>query len=370
MHSSEPSTDIDRSAEELTGTFSADIVIPVHLESRPVRRAVASVVDRNSADVRAIVVAHNIDPEIIRTNLGEHATRADVVILSLRDGIRSPAGPLNHGIEAATATYYGVLGSDDELEHGAVDSWLREAASTNADAVMARVHRSLSGPEALPPARPGRVRGLDAVRDRLSYRCVPQGLVSTERFGHLRFTPGLESGEDQEFTAQLWFTAERISYDRNGPAYVLHEDGDDRVTAATRSVEADFAFVDVIAGTEWFARLSGEQRTAWGVKTLRLHVMEAVAARLNAPEGIAAYSEQILHVVNRVEALCPGSLRQLCIADRIVIDELGKTRVDPVIIRKQLSFRWGGRIRALFPRNPLFVAHRQSHLRTMRDMRM
>lgn len=240
---------------------TADIVIPVHTANRPIRRAVESVIIDNKRDARAIVVAHNIEAAIIRDRLGDYAEHDRVRLLHLQDGIHSPAGPLNHGISNSDATYYSVLGSDDLLEPGAVDSWIALAVAADADAVLARVHRTIAGPD-LVPVRRRRVHNLHPVRDRLSYRCVPQGLVSRERFGHLRFTPGLASGEDLEFTAQLWLTGSRFVYDRHGPAYILDEDGDDRVTSVPRPVSEDFAFLDIVAETAWYPTTSATLRRA------------------------------------------------------------------------------------------------------------
>lgn len=349
------------------GAFDVDIVVPVHTTERPIRRTVASVVDHNACDVRVIVVAHNIDPELIRANLGEYADRPDVRLSHLADGIHSPAGPLNHGIAEGTAAYFGVLGSDDEFEPGAVDSWHALATETSADAVLARVQRSLRGPEPLPTRR-GRTRALDAVRDRLSYRCVPQGLVSRARFGHLRFSPGLASGEDQAFTTELWFTGSCLAYDRQGPAYVLNEDGDDRVTATPRPVAEDFAFLDIIAATDWYARLSPAQKRAWGVKNLRQHLMDAIAARLTSPEGFACHSDALLSVAGRIEELSPGATALLARCDRDAIDELRRPDPDTERIIAHLTRRWGRNHAAFLPRNPLRALHRQAPWRTMRDM--
>lgn len=347
--------------------FDVEVVIPVHTTARPIRRAVASIVDHNSCAVRALVVAHNIDPALIRENLGSYADRADVRLLHLDDGIPSPAGPLNHGIGHATATYYSVLGSDDVFEPGAVDSWYSLAVQTRADAVLARVLRTVSGPDFVPTRR-GRSRDLDGVRDRLSYRCVPEGLVSRERFGHLRFTPGLASGEDLEFTAQLWFTAERLAYDRDGPAYVLHEDGDDRVTSTARPVADDFAFLDVVAATDWYPRLSGRQKRAWGVKNLRQHLMDAIAARSTSPEDLGAHRADLVAIADRIEELSPGATALLARADRDALDELRQPEPDPALILAHLARRWGRNPGAFLTRNPFRSLHRQAPWRTLRSM--
>ena len=116
-----------------------DVTIAVHSASRPIRRAVASVLDGTEAPVRVIVVAHNIDPAIIRDNLGDLATDDRVLMLDLQDGIRSPAGPMNAGFANSTAPFIALLGSDDEFAPGALDSWLRVQRSTGASTVIPKI---------------------------------------------------------------------------------------------------------------------------------------------------------------------------------------------------------------------------------------
>lgn len=349
---------------DLMSEFEVDVIVPVHSASRPIRRAVASVVDHTRCAVRVTVVAHNIDPDVIRANLGEYADRDDVRLLSLRDGIASPSGPMNLGLERATAPYFALLGSDDEFGSGAVDSWLDIARATGATTVLARIDRIQSGTEPYPPVRPRRTRNLDAVKDRLAYRCAPLGLVSRARFADLRFTPGLHSGEDLEFTAALWFTGSHIAYDRTGPAYIGHEDATDRVTHTTKSVAEDFAFLEAISTAPWYSGLTRAQRQALGVKTLRLHYFDAVLNRLDSPEGLSAVRADLDEVITRIEAMSPGAVELLARPDRRVIDAIREPDPSPERILALLAARWERGIDAFLPRNPLLALHRQAPFRT------
>lgn len=343
-----------------------DVVIPVHTPARPIRRAVSSVLDTTAA-VRVTVVAHNTDPEAISANLGDLGTRPEVRVVSLQDGIPSPAGPMNHGIALAEAPYFSVMGSDDELEPGALDSWLAVARSTGATTVIPRV-RVDEAAEPTPPRRRGRVRELDVDKDRLSYRCMPLGLIDRTRFPDLRFTPGLESGEDLEFTAELWFTGAHIAYDRAGPAYVGHDDAVDRVTRTVRPLSADFAFLDIVAAKPWYRAASRSARRGFGVKNLRLHLMDAVASRLDAPGGIAAYRAELLDTAAAIERMSPGATALLCRADRKVLRELETSAPSADRIRALLSARWGGGLDARLTANPFLALHRHAPYRTLRDM--
>ncbi|MCE7482860.1 glycosyltransferase [Microbacterium profundi] len=343
-----------------------DVTIAVHSATRPIARAVASVVNGTAAPYRVNVVAHNIDPEIIRSNLGEYADHPAVRLLSLRDGIPSPAGPMNLGMAEATAQFHTLLGSDDEFAPGAIDSWLALQRRTGAEVVIGRIRLVTGGPDPYPPVRRGRrTRDLSADRDRLHYRSAPLGLIDRSRFGDLRFAEGLASGEDLAYSATLWITANNIAYDLYGPPYVGHDDAEDRVTSAPRSVEADFEFLRTIEEASWFLTASTADRHALAVKLLRIHFFDAVAARLEIP-GIATVSDDLLRMLDRICAWAPGVLSVLSQADRRVIDELRTGSPEPERTRVLLGRRWIYlSLGAQLTRNPFFVLHRQAPLRTL-----
>lgn len=347
--------------------FDVDLTIAVHSATRPIARAVTSVIDRNRARIRVNVVAHNIDPEIIRANLGDLAEHPDVRLLELHDGVRSPANPMNFGLAHSQAPFVSVMGSDDELEPGAVDSWLALQAETGASTVIARIRIVGRSNDPYPPVRNGRrTRGLDPRKDRLAYRSAPLGLVDRRRFPSLRFTEGLPSGEDLAYSATLWFTGEHIAYDLTGPAYVVNDDADDRVTFSARSVSEDFAFLDAIEATEWFPRLARRARSALLIKVLRVHFFDAVLARMRSEPGLLAHRDDLADVVARAERLAPGVTALLARVDRDVIDELRSDAPDEARILHLLDARWNYRtVGALVTRNPFLVAHRQAPLRTL-----
>jgi hypothetical protein len=344
-----------------------DITIPVHSESRPIARAVGSVIDHTQAPVRVNVVAHNIDPGLIRANLGRFADHPAVRLLELQDGIRSPAGPMNLGIANSDAAFIAVMGSDDEFAPGAIDSWLAVQRETGATTVLASIQITGRGPDPYPPVRMGRrFRRLDARKDRLTYRSAPLGLIDRSRFGDLRFTEGLPSGEDLAYSATLWFTGADIAYDRQGPPYIVNDDAGDRVTFAVRSVAEDFAFLDAIEAMPWFATLDRAGRRALAVKVLRVHFFDSVLARINSAEGIGAHRNGLGEVIARLERMAPGVLGLLARVDARVIEEVRAPEPDPQRILALLEARWNYRsVGALIPRNPVLVMHRQAPFRTL-----
>lgn len=346
---------------------AVDMTIAVHSETRPVARAAASVLDHTAAPVRVNVVAHNIDPDIIRRNLGDYADHPSLRLLELRDGIRSPAGPMNHGFASSTAPFISVMGSDDELAPGAIDSWLAMQRATGAEAVLARIRLASGTTDPYPPVRRGtRTRGLDPRKDRLAYRSAPLGLISRERFGDLRLTAGLQSGEDLTYSLTVWFTAASLAYDLDGPAYVINDDAGDRVTFAPRPVWQDFAFLDELESLSWFASARRADRIAIVAKLVRIHVFDAILSRVRAPEDLEANRGDLLDLLARLLDLAPGAERLLSRGDHAVFRALRDPQSTPERIIRALEARHAYLSPAsLIPANPLLALHAQAPFRTL-----
>lgn len=344
-----------------------DLTIAVHSRTRPIARAAASVLDHTEAPVRVNVVAHNIDPEVIRENLGGYADDPRLRLLHLADGIPSPAGPMNHGFANSTAPYISVMGSDDELAPGAIDSWLALARRTGAQMVLARIQLPDGRIDPYPPVRHGRrTEGLDPLKDRLPYRSAPLGLIERQRFGGLRLTEGLPSGEDLAYSLTVWFTADRLAYDLHGPAYIVNADAEDRVTSAPRAVSEDFRFLDEVESFEWFRTAKNAVRRAIVAKLIRIHLFDAVLVRTRTAEQIAENRADLVALVDRFEALAPGVASLLSLADRAVIDEVRSAGATPERIVELLEARLKYlSIPTLMPRNPFKALHQQGPFRTL-----
>ncbi|HOY82394.1 MAG: glycosyltransferase family 2 protein [Microbacteriaceae bacterium] len=346
-----------------------DVTIPVHSASRPIGRAVRSVIDHTGAAVRVTVVAHNIEPTIIRANLGELVANENVRLLELHDDVPSPSGPFNLGLAESTAPFATIMGSDDELEPGALDSWLALQRRTGAAFVIARMAHRSRADAAHPPVRPFRQTRLDGARDRLSYRSAPLGLLSRAVFGELRFTEGLPSGEDVAFVTRMWFSGAPLAFDRTGPAYLENDDATDRVSFTLRSVADDFAFLDDVFRASWYADLTPTQTEAVAVKMLRSHVFDAIGNRLT-PE---AYTGQAIgelgEVVRRVVATAPRVERLLSRVDRSLLDGVLRKTMSIEDARALIVGR-SNRVSldTVLTRNPLYALARQAPLRTFMGM--
>jgi len=289
-----------------------DVVVAVHSATRPVERAVASVLQGNAARSRVTVVCHGVDVDLVARTVGAEYRRK-VTWLEHHDGVRSASGPFNAGMRAARGDFVSLLGSDDWLEPGSVDSWLALAGATGADCVLARVARGHPARRVpTPPVRPWRrqVRPADPVRDRLSYRSAPLGLVATQaraRLG-LELTEGMPVGGDVAYVTRLWWET-RVAVDRHRPGYVIGEEAADRVTYAPRPIEQELRFVVHLLAQPWFRAYPDAGRCAIATKLLRIHLFGAVARRSDpawwsTPErrALASITSGVLNAANGVAA--------------------------------------------------------------------
>ncbi|KQV06018.1 glycosyltransferase family A protein [Leifsonia sp. Root112D2] len=343
-----------------------DHIIAVHDPARPLARAVGSVLNYTRSAVRVSVVCHNTDPGAITRNLGELVHDERMRLLTIEDGIPSPAGPFNAGLEAATAKFTSIMGSDDELQPGAIDSWLALQRRAEADVVIPRLAHARGTPVATPPTRPFRTQSLDGLRDRLSYRSAPLGLVSRERFGSLRMMGGLPSGEDVEYATAVWFSGARIAFDRRGPAYLIHDDAEDRVTFATRSIADDLEFMRRLLGGEVVRGLDARQRTALVVKLFRVHLFALVHNRPTVELWSVAERTALALGVQRCIDAAPAALTFLSQADRSLVDAMSNPHVpDRQLLAAAVRRRRFGRPSTLIPRTFGRLLAREAPLRMM-----
>lgn len=254
------------------------VVIATHRYERPIERAVASVVEGNTTN-GAIVVVHNIDPEPIRQRLEQFGSR--VQILTCTDGIPSPAGPLNTGLEAATAPYVTAMGSDDYYQSGAGKAWAKYLkANPSVDILILPTLEAATGTLDLPPVRVGRRRRLDPVKDRLTYRTGPLMLVRTELLKRyqIRMSSGLRTGEDLAYSSRLFMVAQRIDLlPASAPKYIEADDGGVRVTSTPFTIDQQCAGAAIVASSTWVEQLKPAARQALAVRLVRKGILPAVA---------------------------------------------------------------------------------------------
>lgn len=342
-----------------------EVVIACHTPTRPVGRAVASVLDDNAPEAEVTVVCHGVATQEIRAVVAPRH-RERVRFLEHDDGIRSPAGPFNAGMRASRGEFVSLLGSDDRLLPGAVRSWLQLAdarpGGQAVDCVISRL--ALGRPDRIvptPPVRPWLRPGqpADLVRDRLSYRSAPLGLVRSttrERLG-TELVEGFPVGDDVPYVTRLWAET-RVVVDRSGPPYLIGEDATDRVTMHPRPVAAELAFVAHLADQEWFRAYPEDVRCAVATKLLRIHVFGAVLHRPDPAWWTTKERADLAEVVRTVLGPAPGAADPLSLADH----DLLKTCLDPAapaarLVELARARRRHGRPRTLMMRHPSLALH-------------
>lgn len=269
-------------------TPAVDVVIAAHDPAREVARAVASVLDGVREEVRVTVVAHGRRAaEFTGRALADRRVR----VIEFDDGIRSPAGPFNHGIAAADAEYVSIMGSDDLLEPGAISAWLAHARTRDTDYLMAVLRNQDGALWRDPLTRPRRHTTLDLVRDRLAYRAAPLGLIRRRILGAEPLTPGLATGEDIDVGLRLLTGEAVVDVGVGLPAYVIGDDAPERITFEARPVEVELLALRMLGERAWTRKLAAARREAVSVKLWRMNLIPAILVRADevwTAEGLAA----------------------------------------------------------------------------------
>lgn len=338
-----------------------DIVIAVHDPLRPVLRAVDSILAASRDDTRVTVVCHGIDVGSVpglasRINERVRAVRFD-------DGVRSPAGPFNHGIELATAEYVAIMGSDDWLETGALDAWARLALKHDADVLLAGLSHQGGGAIRNPPVRPWRRAALDPVRDRLFHRSAPLGLIRRTLLldPSQRLTAGLPTGEDLALSTRLFATANNLCVALDAPRYVIGADADGRVTSAAYSLAELALPVEMLFAEGWFQTLPERVRCAAVIARIR----GSVLSHLSAFSDADCWSAEDLAVVRRILAhameLAPTAFRPLPLADTRMLNALVENDVTADSAAAAVRSWTGAGLRErLLPARITYVLHPES----------
>lgn len=311
------------------------IVVATHQAERPVERAVAQVLACPQA--AAIVVAHNLDQEVVKHRLRGLDTSRITLISCLR-GAEHPGVPFNVGIAAASAPWVGVMGSDDWFDEGALAAYVSRARRDKADGVIAPLRHPATGKGRLPFT--ARTNNLHPVRDRLFYRTAPLGIFRTDimQDPDMAFAEDVETGEDQRVSLRLWTSHLQISYSFADPAYVVGADAEKRVTLTPRPAAQLAELWERMWDDPVTRQLPQDVRFALAVKQARIELLSAVRARLGGGPDDARDTHQeadyvaLCSVAQRLAAEAPGFsgvfqpgtariLQALIEGDKLAIDQ-------------------------------------------------
>lgn len=313
------------------------VVIPCHDPSRPLERAVSSVLQDSSTagQVGVIVVAHGIDPDALSRRL--ESITGDIRVAAHDDGIRSAAGPFNRGLELVDAEYCAVMGSDDFLEPGTMARWIEHVRVERPDAAIAQIR--LQGETIMPNplVRLGRRRRLDAAKDRLFYRTAPLGLIRTARMRELGLTmiEGLRVGEDFDFGIRLWAHGGRIDFLGGAGSYVIGQDARERTTHATMTMTERLEPIERLFTDGVIAGLQPRHRRALAIKLIRVSVVGTAQAVADT-DVVDAEVIEVAALLRRLLQAAPDALRPFNRQDRRVLDGL---LVQPTVSRLREDVR-------------------------------
>jgi hypothetical protein len=336
-----------------------DVIIPVHTSDRPIARAVNSVLAEIVTPTRVTVVCHGVRVAAIAHELEDRANDRRVRLLEYEDGVPSPAGPINAGLDAADAEFTSLLDSDDTYETGAIDAWLAVQRRDAAAAVIPTLRYASGASTRTPPTRPGRHRLLDGTRDRLAYRTRQHGLLSREHFAEVRMTPGLRSGEDVAQGAGIWFSGAPVSFARKAPGYLIHFDGGERTSTVHKSAQESLLFLDALLEGPLWRALGSRERESFAVKLLRTHVIDILA---NALGGASRADLTALRdAIGRVEVAAPTALDVLSRRDARILRHLSAPQLDLDWLRHEMAIRTDFRRPAnLISSRPASLFHREA----------
>ena len=306
-------------------SLSAQIVIPVHAEDRPIRRAVGSVLANPGAG--AVVVAHNIDPALL-----DLPDDPRVQLVELSDGTRYPGAAFNRGIAAATAPWVGVMGSDDWYEPGAIDSMLMRAEVNGADGVIAPLRYNRSKENESNPMTWRRSK-LHAARDRLFFRTAPLGLFRRGIFDDPRFLfdDDVVAGVDQRNSVLLYASGLNIAHDPRDPAYVVGDDATERVSTNQRPLAEQTEAWGRLWEDPDILSLPPKVRKALAEKFTEMHLLQIVAARPRLEQWLDGDFDWLSGLANRVLELEPDLDRGFVRARAAILRELAKGTLESTL---------------------------------------
>jgi hypothetical protein len=319
------------------------------------------------AELGITIVCHNVARKDIAAILPE-SIRSAVTLKEFRDGLPSPAGPRTFALARSRATYVSLLDSDDSLDDGALRDWLTRAEAGRLDAVIPPERHADGGDIRTPVVRRFHSGVLDPLKDRISYRTAPLGLIRREALvaNDVRYASDVRNGSDQIFALKLWFGPTRIVYARGGPAYVVGADAVTRVSFQLQALSADLKATTLLMTDPWFTGLALPARRAIATKSVRVHLFGALDRRIENSDLTAETLADARAFLSVADSAAPGYSRSLSVADLRLIRAIEAEDFRPAeISRLAAARRRFGRPATLLTRDPRALLLPDAPLRFM-----
>jgi poly(ribitol-phosphate) beta-N-acetylglucosaminyltransferase len=158
----------------------------------------------------------------------------------------SPAGPRNHGIEAATSDYVFFLDADDVLLSGGLSAAVSYALESDSDIVLVKL-KSLDGRGVPRGMFTGNQPKVTLADSRIYWALNPMKLVKRSLLinNQIRFATDLAVGEDQPFSAMCYLYANTVSILSSPPAVgVCYTRSGSNMTLQVKPAAAYFALLN------------------------------------------------------------------------------------------------------------------------------
>jgi hypothetical protein len=339
-----------------------DVIIPVHRSDRTYLEAVRSATSEvQGLPTRVLLVLHDLD-------LDDDALREVqrwATVLRCADGIESPSGPRNTGLDYAEAPFVSFVDSDDLLGARCLKLLHVAIERTGADVALPST-RSAQGYLSTPLVLSRRARRLDIVRHDLFARSHSFGLIRRTaliKHGH-RYPAGIRAGQDLVLMASLYTSlTTTMAFDA---IYDLRDHPGDRVTTTRLGHGDQLAAVKHIVRSAWMAELPAALRERMAMRLASVNLAygwrrKSALGHEPSPEGHRAMLKEILQASD-------AFLPYLSVRDRVSL------RFDPHPSRLQRSLMqhalWGlvpSTVRgAVSRRGPVWSEVRRSVIRHRR----
>lgn len=344
-------------------SLDAQIVVAIHDPKRHFEDVIRTVLEDDACVTGVIAVLHNLGPKdlqgvIDRLEALGYGPSGRLAIVEHSDGIPSPAGPKNRGLDACTARWVGFADSDDNIDQGALSAWVAQGEAMGADAVLAPLRDSDGSLAPTPPIRVGRSfrRLCSAAPDRLYYRASPMGIYKRGlvlRSG-ARMTEKAKTGEDIAFMAAVLSGGAKIAIadPRNG-AYLIQDDAASRATTSEKTIKEQLMGLMGVLNSEVVSQMTAKEKKCLALKLLRRDLLEIIMQRMEW--GIRDEdSRAILNVVRIVSHRLGNVVGYLSRSEVSVLTAVTTIPVDTAALSHALeSVQHYRSVKSLIPNNPL-----------------
>lgn len=356
VHSREQAAKVLAGFMDSAPALQAQVIIPVHDLTRPIRRAVESVLSYPGAS--PIVVAHGVNASDL--DLPEDPR---VRVIEVPDGQGKPGVAFNAGLDAATAPWVGIMGSDDWYEAGAIEVMLRRLRDDDADGILSPIRPAKASLNSMRPVT-WRRKNLRAARDRMFHRTAPLGLYRRKLLQNPRYQMAdhVVAGVDQLSSVRLWTDGLAISYYPYDPAYVVGDDAKQRVTLTPRPLPVQGKMWREVWDDPEVRALPISTRNALGEKMVRVHVFDWISMHPTSNDLQQSDFEWLAELVGAIIQVAPGALDSLSPAELLVIEELRRGDLHGTLeawqakgaSTQKLPWKLGGhRLPYSWPRRPI-----------------